>query len=47
MKAGKRRLQGDTQREASTIESGRLKHVNAELKILLLVDPFTLKAWFV
>ena len=35
MEAGKKRLQGDTQREANTDEVFRLKRENTDLKILL------------
>ena len=33
--AGKKRLQGDTQREANTIEVGKLKRENTDLKMLV------------
>ena len=35
LEAGKKRLQGDTQREANTIEVGKLKRENADLKMLV------------
>lgn len=35
MEAGKRRLQGDTQREANTHEVSRLKVENTDLKVLV------------
>jgi len=35
LEAGKKRLQGDTQREANTIEVGKLKRENTDLKMLV------------
>jgi transposase len=35
LEAGKRRLKGDTKREASTVEVSALKHENSELKQLV------------
>lgn len=35
LEAGKKRLQGDTQREANTNEVGKLKRENADLKMLV------------
>lgn len=35
LEAGKKRLQGDTQREANTVEVGKLKRENTDLKMLV------------
>ena len=45
MEAGKKRLQGDTQREANTHEVSKLKTENTDLKLLLA--EVTLKSWMI
>ena len=35
LEAGKKRLQGDTQREANTVEVGKLRRENTDLKMLV------------
>ena len=35
LEAGKKRLQGDTQREANTVEVGKLKRENTNIKMLV------------
>jgi len=45
MEAGKRRLQGDTQREANTHEVTKLKVENTDLKVLLA--EITLESWMI
>lgn len=43
MEAGKRRLQGDTMREANTSEVQELKRVNSELKEVVAEQTLTIR----